>query len=119
VGEIHHRRAFYDYEAKYDPAAGTRLAIPAAVDAGLAAEARALALAAFAALEARDLARVDLFLTHDGRLLVNELNTLPGFTPYSMFPLLWRASGLDTPALVRSLVETARRRGPLLRRAPA
>lgn len=111
VGEIHHRHAFYDYAAKYDPASETRLELPAALDAGTAAQVRALAAAAFGVLQARDLARVDFFLTDDGRLLVNELNTLPGFTPYSMYPRLWAKSGVPMPELVRALVEAAVRRG--------
>jgi D-alanine-D-alanine ligase len=114
VGEIRHTRSFYDYTAKYDPASGTRLVVPAPLDEGATAQVHALAAAAFRALQARDLARVDFFLADDGRLLVNELNTLPGFTPSSMFPLLWQASGVGAADLARTLVESALRRGARL-----
>ncbi|MCL6595074.1 MAG: D-alanine--D-alanine ligase [Firmicutes bacterium] len=116
VGEIRHRREFYDYTAKYDAGAGTRLDIPARVEEGVAAQVRALAVAAFEACAARDLARVDFFLTDDGRLLVNEINTLPGFTPYSMYPLLWQASGMSPAELALALVQAAAARGPRPRR---
>ena len=119
VGEIRYRREFYDYTAKYAPDSGTELDIPARLDEGTAAQIRSLALAAFEACDARDLARVDFFLTDDGRVLVNEINTLPGFTPYSMYPRLWQASGLDYADLVAELVEAAAARGPRPMVAPA
>jgi D-alanine-D-alanine ligase len=78
-------------------------------------EVERLAAAAFEALSCAGLARVDFFVTPDRRVLVNEVNTMPGFTPTSVFPRVWAASGLDYPALVDRLIETALRRSPGLR----
>jgi D-alanine-D-alanine ligase len=105
---------FYDFEAKYLDGA-TVLDVPAALPAEVAAEVRSMAVAAFEALSCEGLARVDFFVRRNGRVVVNEVNTMPGFTPSSMFPLMWAASGLDYPALVDRLVRTALRRRPGLR----
>ena len=107
-------RAFYDFEAKYLPAA-TELDVPADLPADVTARLRAAALTAYRALDCAGLARVDFFVQPDGGLVVNEVNTMPGFTPTSMFPLMWAASGLDYPALVDRLVQSALRRGTGLR----
>ena len=72
---------------------------------------RSTAIAAFEALDCEGLARVDFFLTADGGLFVNEVNTMPGFTPASMFPRMWAATGVDYPALVDRLIAAALRRG--------
>jgi len=104
VGGTHE---FYDFAAKYLPDEGTELVVPADLPDTVAEEARTLAVRAFDALSCEGLARVDFFVGADGRVTVNEVNTMPGFTPVSMFPLLWKASGLDYPALVARLVETA------------
>jgi D-alanine-D-alanine ligase len=114
VGEVHPSREFYDYTAKYTP--GSRLDIPASLEEGVAAQVRELALLAFEACDCRDLARVDFFLSRDGRVLLNEVNTLPGFTAFSMYPRLWEASGLPYPELLSRLVELALARGPRPRR---
>jgi D-alanine-D-alanine ligase len=98
---------FYDFAAKYLPDEGTDLVIPADLPDHVVVEVQALARQAFDALGCEGLARVDFFVTPDGRVVVNEVNTMPGFTPVSMFPLLWQASGLDYPALVDRLVQTA------------
>jgi D-alanine-D-alanine ligase len=98
--------AFYDFDAKYLDDA-TDLDVPADLPGGLAEEVRRLAVAAFEALSCEGLARVDFFLRRDGSVLVNEVNTMPGFTPYSMFPRMWQASGLDYAALVDRLIRTA------------
>ena len=98
---------FYDFDAKYLPEQQTRLDVPADVPAEVAEEMRRLACDAFEALSCEGLARIDFFLLADGRVVVNEVNTMPGFTPTSMFPQLWAASGLDYPALVDRLVELA------------
>ena len=74
-----------------------------------------MARRAFVALDCAGLARVDFFVGPDGGLTVNEVNTMPGFTPSSMFPRMWAATGLDYPALVDRLVSTALRRGTGLR----
>ena len=98
---------FYDFAAKYLPDEGTDLVIPADLPDAVVAEVQALAAQAFEALCCEGLARVDFFVTGDGRVVVNEVNTMPGFTPVSMFPLLWAATGIDYPALVDRLVQTA------------
>jgi D-alanine-D-alanine ligase len=98
---------FYDFAAKYLPDEGTELVIPADLPDAVVAEVQALAGQAFEALGCEGLARVDFFLTRGGRVVVNEVNTMPGFTPVSMFPLLWAATGVDYPALVDRLVQTA------------
>ena len=98
---------FYDFEAKYLPDEGTRLDVPADLEDDLAEEIRAMACRAFDVLSCEGLARVDFFLDESGRVLVNEVNTMPGFTPSSMFPLMWKATGLDYPELVDRLVRTA------------
>jgi D-alanine-D-alanine ligase len=98
---------FYDFAAKYLPDEGTDLVIPADLPDAVVAEVQALARRAFDALSCEGLARVDFFVTSDGRVVVNEVNTMPGFTPVSMFPLLWAATGVDYPALVDRLVQTA------------
>lgn len=101
--------AFYDFEAKYLDDA-TRLDVPAQLPDAAAAEIQRLAVAAFEALSCEGLARVDFFYTADGNVLVNEVNTMPGFTPASMFPRVWAASGLDYPALCERLIRVARSR---------
>jgi D-alanine-D-alanine ligase len=75
------------------------------------ADAQALALRAFEVLECEGMARVDLFLTREGRLLVNEINTIPGFTAISMYPKLWALSGIAPTELVTRLIDLALRRG--------
>jgi D-alanine-D-alanine ligase len=107
VGEVVPAHEFYDYEAKYLDE-GSRLLIPAPVDDAVAQEARGMAVHAFQAVDAAGMARVDFFLERTtGRLLLNELNTIPGFTRISMYPKLWEASGLPYPKLIERLVELA------------
>jgi D-alanine-D-alanine ligase len=104
-GEVVPDREFYDYDSKYAPDSRTGLLVPAPVDAATAAQARRLGVLAFRAVDAAGLARVDLFLERTtGRLLVNEINTLPGFTSISMYPKLWEASGLAYPDLLDRLL---------------
>jgi len=107
LGEIRYASEFYDYEAKY-ASESTQLLIPADVSAPKAEEMRELALVAFHALKCWGMARVDFFLEkRSGRVLLNELNTLPGFTEGSMYPKLWEASGIALPELVDRLIELA------------
>ena len=106
---------FYDFAAKYLPDEGTDLVVPADLTDDQVAEVQSLAVQAFEALACEGLARVDFFLTASG-FVVNEVNTMPGFTPVSMFPLMWKESGLDYPALVDRLVQTALARNPGLLR---
>jgi D-alanine-D-alanine ligase len=109
-GEILPSREFYDYEAKYIDA-GSRLEIPAALDAAATGHVQRLALEAFRAVEGAGLARVDFLLNRDtGELFLNEINTLPGFTTISMYAKLWAASGVDYPTLVDRLITLARDR---------
>jgi D-alanine-D-alanine ligase len=105
---------FYDFEAKYLSGA-TDLDVPADLPDDAADHVRRLAVAAFDALSCEGLARVDFFVRPDGSVLINEVNTMPGFTPYSMFPRMWQASGLDYPALVDRLIRTALGRSTGLR----
>jgi D-alanine-D-alanine ligase len=106
---------FYDFAAKYLPEEHTRLDVPADLDDAVADEVRRLSAAAFEALSCEGLGRVDFFLLADGRVVLNEINTMPGFTPTSMFPRMWAASGLPYPALVDRLLQLALRRRTGLR----
>jgi D-alanine-D-alanine ligase len=104
---------FYDFETKYlDDAA--ELDVPAKVDDDVADQIRDLSIRAFAAIDCQGLARVDFFLTEDGPV-INEINTMPGFTTISMYPRMWAASGVDYPTLLATMVDTALARGTGLR----
>jgi D-alanine-D-alanine ligase len=108
AGEIVPRgHAFYDYEAKYLDEYGADLLIPARLDAAAHAEIRRLAVSAFRAAECSGMARVDFFVRPTGEIVLNEINTIPGFTQISMYPKLWEASGLTYPELIDRLVELA------------
>ena len=98
---------FYDFEAKYLEDQGVELSCPAKVPDHIAAEVQRLAAAAFEALGCEGLARVDCFYTEDGDVVVNEINTMPGFTPHSMYPQMWAASGLPYPDLIDELIQLA------------
>ena len=98
--------AWYDFEAKY-LAAESRMEIPAPIPAAVAERVRALACAAFEAIGCEGLARVDFFYTEAGEVLVNEINTMPGMTPSSGFPMMWAATGLPLPALIDRIITTA------------
>lgn len=111
VGEIVPSREFYDYDAKYVDAT-SRLLIPAPLEPSVASEVRRLAVLVFRALDLAGFARVDFFVDRaSSRILVNEANTLPGFTPISMYPKLWEASGLPYPELLDRIVRLALERG--------
>ena len=99
--------AFYDFEAKYFDAAHVRLECPADLPEGVADEIRAIAARAFAAVSAEGIARVDVFYAADGTVTVNEINTMPGFTPTSMYPRMWASAGLSYPQLVEELLQAA------------
>jgi D-alanine-D-alanine ligase len=105
---------FYDFETKYLDG-GTRMAIPPDLPAEAIDEVRTIAAQAFEALDCEGLARVDFFHTPDGRWILNEINTMPGFTPASAFPQMWAATGLDYPSLVDRLIQTALGRSTGLR----
>jgi D-alanine-D-alanine ligase len=105
---------FYDFGTKYlDPE--DRMAIPAPIPAAAADEIRRLAAAAFEAVSCEGLARVDFFYTADGKILINEINTLPGMTPTSYFQKLWEASGLPFDQLLDRVIQTALAKRPGLR----
>ena len=104
-------RDFYDFEAKYLGAPGIDLICPASLQDGEAAEMRRIAARAFEAVGGEGLARVDFFYT-GSEFFVNEVNTMPGFTPISMFPRCWIASGMTYPQLVEELIESGLARGP-------
>ena len=106
---------FYDFEAKYLPDQHTEIDIPADLPGDVAERLRELAARAFEAVGAEGLARVDFFVMPDHSLVVNEINTMPGFTPTSMYPQMWAASGLDYPALVDRLIRLALQRDTGLR----
>lgn len=106
-GEIFPGREFYDYEAKYLDT-GSRTAIPADLTPAQVAEVQRLSIAAFQAIDACGMSRVDFLLScTTGALVLNEINTIPGFTTISMFAKLWEASGLSYPALVDRLIALA------------
>ncbi|PWW55359.1 D-alanine--D-alanine ligase family protein [Actinokineospora spheciospongiae] len=105
---------WYDFDAKYlDDVA--ELDIPAKLDDEVSERLRAMAVDAFRALDCQGLARVDFFVGAGGELTVNEVNTMPGFTPTSAYPKMWAVTGLDYPALLATLVDTAVARGTGLR----
>jgi D-alanine-D-alanine ligase len=107
VGEVVPAHEFYDYEAKYLDE-GSQLLIPAPIDGNIADQVRAMAVRAFQAVDAAGMARVDFFLERNtGSVVLNELNTIPGFTRISMYPKLWEASGLPYPRLIERLIELA------------
>lgn len=116
VGEISFQSEFYSYETKYQSGLA-QLHIPADIPGHVAESCREMALKAFRELDLAGLARVDFFLTEDGDLLLNEVNTMPGFTETSMYPRLWQAAGLLYPDLIRRLVELARERTAATSRA--
>ena len=107
VGEITFESDFYDYETKYSVGKAD-LFIPASIPQAIATSIQQMALQAFAAVDAAGLARVDFFYVADtGQVLINEINTLPGFTATSMYPQMWEKSGISFPPLVDRLIQLA------------
>lgn len=108
VGRIIPREGdFYSYEAKYIDENGAVLEIPASISPELSDQARELAVKVFEVLACEGMSRVDMFLTKDGKILVNEINTIPGFTKISMYPKLWEASGVSYSRLITKLIHLA------------
>jgi D-alanine-D-alanine ligase len=108
IGEIVPQDGFYDYQSKYIDEKGAALLLPAPdLDAETVKRVQELAVRTYQVLECRGLARVDFFLSSDGELFVNEVNTLPGFTKISMYPSLWGISGIDYPTLIDQLLQLA------------
>ena len=106
-GEIKPRHEFYSYDAKYVDYKGAELEIPAQIPGKQREKVRALAVKSFKVLCCEGMARVDMFLRADGELLVNEINTIPGFTQISMYPKLWEASGISQTKLIDRLIKLA------------
>ena len=106
---------FYDFDAKYMAESDVQLTCPAAVPDDVADEVRRVAAAAFEAAGCEGLARVDCFYTEHGDVIINEINTMPGFTPQSMYPRVWAASGLSYPDLIDELIQLALARNTGLR----
>lgn len=109
AGEIVPKTEFYDYKAKYEDG-DTALIIPADISEEIYQKMCEMAIKAFKALDCSGLVRADFFLTEDNQILINEVNTMPGFTPMSMFPLLWKHSGLSYSQLIDELIELAKER---------
>ncbi len=97
---------FYDYQAKYLDGA-TRIDIPAPFSAEIIEKIQSYALIAFKAIGARGLARVDFFVTHDGEIIINEINTMPGFTRTSAYPKMWQATGIGYSEVITHLLQSA------------
>lgn len=106
---------FYDFDAKYLDGDAVQLTSPAELDPQVRDRVREVAALAFEAAGCEGLARVDSFVTPDGEVIINEINTMPGFTPSSMFPVMWAAAGVDYPSLVDDLVQLALERPTGLR----
>lgn len=108
-GELVKDVDFYDYESKYI-SNEVQMQIPAAVSEELTAKLRSYAVQAFQAIDGNGLSRCDFFLTRNGEVFVNEINTMPGFTAYSMYPLLWKNTGLHYGDLIEELIQLALKR---------
>ena len=106
-GEVIPTHEFYTYENKYIDENGARLEVPARLPKKIIAEVRALAIKTFKVLCLEGMARVDFFLTPQNKVIINEVNTIPGFTNISMYPKLWEASGISQPELVDRLIMLA------------
>lgn len=106
-GEIMPQHEFYSYEAKYIDENGAKLQIPAQLSNELIDEVRRLSVQSFKVLCCEGMARVDLFLTKENKLIVNEINTIPGFTKISMYPKLWDKSGISYTELIDRLIQLA------------
>ena len=107
VGEISFNDSFYSYDAKYVDEGGYRIDIPALIEPDIQTKIQEIAIETFKVLECEGFARVDVFLTADNRILVNEINTIPGFTKISMYPKLWEASGITYTNLISELIGLA------------
>ncbi|WP_409291086.1 D-alanine--D-alanine ligase [Peribacillus sp. SCS-37] len=103
AGEIVAKKDFYDYKAKYEDG-DTAMIIPAELDPALYEELKEQAVRAFKSLDCSGLVRADFFVDDNNSIYINEVNTMPGFTPFSMFPLLWKHTGVDYPQLIEKLV---------------
>lgn len=110
VGEVSSGN-FYSYDEKYASTSAAEIIIPARIDERYLPKLRETAVRAYKALECEGLSRVDMFLTENGEVLVNEVNTIPGFTSISMYPKLWETEGISYDELLSTLIELAIERG--------
>lgn len=107
LGEICSHHDFYSYEAKYIDPDGAELIIPAVLETEIIEKIQAFSLQIFKIINCRGLARVDFFLTPEGQIYINEINTFPGFTNISMYPKLWQQAGISYPELISTLIRLA------------
>ncbi len=107
AGEVIPQHDFYSYDAKYIDELGANIQIPAQISKAVQSKMQAIAIDAYKALCINGMARVDMFLTKKNKVVVNELNTIPGFTKISMYPKLWEASGVSYPKLLDALIKLA------------
>ena len=110
VGEIVATKDFYSYDAKYISSTGAKLQIPAEINAEMSGQIRECAVKAFKTICCEGMARVDFFLTEDNRFVLNEVNTLPGFTEISMYPKLWEQTGIPYKDLITELISLSLQR---------
>ena len=109
-GEVIPSKEFYDYEAKYSATEDSKVVIPANLSPEVTEKVRNYAIKAFEAIEGSGLTRVDFFVTDDEQILINEVNTLPGFTNISMYPKMWEATGIGYIELVDLIIASAKRK---------
>lgn len=107
---INSKYDFYTFDAKYVDPEAVRIDVPAKMDMPTAEKVRDICLKAYKALYCEDFSRVDLFLTADGRIYINEINSIPGFTNSSMFPMMWKERGIGFPELISRLLDLAQQR---------
>lgn len=110
IGEIVPTKEFYSYDAKYNDPEGAKMKIPAEIDTATEIRIRETAIKAFKTVECEGLSRVDFFLRKDNSFVLNEINTLPGFTEISMYPKLWEQTGISYSDLITKLIELAEQR---------
>jgi len=108
---------FYTFDAKYVDGEAVKIEVPAKLSKSVSDQIRELSLKAYQALRCEDFARVDLFVTENGKVFVNEINTIPGFTNSSMFPMMWRERGISFTELISKLVDLAEERHKQSKRA--
>lgn len=107
IGEVLTHGSWYSFDNKYIDDQGSQIVIPAEIDKDTMERCRSLAIQTYKMLECEGMARVDMFLREDGELLINEINTIPGFTNISMYPQLWKASGIPYRELITKLIHYA------------
>lgn len=107
AGEIITTTAFYDYETKYNTTENAQLIAPATLDSSLKKDIQKMVKVAYRAIGAAGFARVDIFLSDKQQIFFNEINTIPGFTEHSMYPLLWKLAGIDERQLISTLINLA------------